>query len=368
MAIPLPQAPDVAFGQALNRGTNLFTQMMNRALEQKRLEEQKRQFGENKAWQREQWEALAPYRAAQLQNLQATMNLNPYRQQLLQQQILAAKHANDPMYEFNQFRNLASMMGGTPNQPMSQPMPNQEMGEGMGAFSPAGLQDAQSIADSAQGGQQAGGINLEMLKQNPMLRGFFKHKFGFDPLAEAPQTAEEKQQAALDLFRKKQEIKQAVIGDKVPLTGAMKTNLEKTIVGVDSALPVLQEVIQAYKQLPKGAETLSPAMYAVYNTKLNSIVDPLIAAYGLNVTDASADMVRKQVFRVTNEPLDKYRDRLVGFAKDLIRRRNDSYKNLKSGTVNPKDIFTDELFEGLKNETKIINGKKYTKINGEWHE
>ena len=58
-----------------------------------------------------------------------------------------------------------------------------------------GQQAQQFGLDKTKQGDQ-GGLNLDMFKKHPMLRGFFKHKFGVDPLASMPQTPEDKQAAA----------------------------------------------------------------------------------------------------------------------------------------------------------------------------
>ena len=52
------------------------------------------------------------------------------------------------------------------------------------------------------------GIDIELMKQHPMLRGWYKHHFGVDPLAPIAQTPEEKQAAILDTFIKKEKYKE----------------------------------------------------------------------------------------------------------------------------------------------------------------
>jgi hypothetical protein len=195
-----------------------------------------------------------------------------------------------------------------------------------------------------------------------------KAETGYNPYPKHVETPEEKDARALELYNKKLEAKKAKIGENVPLTGAMQTKLQGVVSGVDNALPVIEDLITDFKNLPTGSETFNPSAYAAYNAKANAIIEPLINAFGLNVTDATKEMMHDQVFRKTNEPLKKYKERLIDLAKEIIRRRDDSFKSLKSGSIDTKSKFTNEYFENLKNseETKIINGKLYHKINGEW--
>lgn len=343
----------------INTGSNLFSNIMRPILDREHQKQAEEHFKQQMA-----------LRKAAFARSGANSDI---QRKILEQQLLGLTHKNDPMYEFNQYKALENMIknGGKVGGAGQQlPMPTQEMGEGMGMFSPEGLQVAQQSTQSATGSGN-GGIDIELLKAHPALRGFAKKHLGYDPLAQPPQTPEEKQQMALDLFGKKEAIKAENKKDKpgeVPLTTAMKTKLQGVVTGVDNSLPVIKELIEGFDKLPTGAEWANPSEYAAYNAKANSIIEPLINAFGLNITDATKDMMHDQVFRKTNEPLAKYRNRLIDLAKEIIRRRNDSFGSINSGTINPKSEFTSDLFENMKNETKIINGKKYTKINGEWHE
>lgn len=348
MALDIPNVPGVlgSLLQGINTGGGLYSKLMQPILSREELAQKAKQHKDEMALRRA---ALA----------RAGANADIQRQ-LLQQQLISAQHANDPMYAFNQYKTLQDMIRGKTS---TSSAPSELAGQGMGVFSPEGLSNEQAMGGDNTGG--SGGIDLELLKQNPILRGFFKHQFRYDPLAETP---EEKNAAAFDLFKKKEEFKKGLTGDNVPLTTAMKTKLQGVVSGVDNSLPVIQELVNDFKNLPTGIETFNPSAYAAYNAKANSIIEPLINAFGLNVTDATKQMMHDQVFRKTNEPLSKYRDRLVDLAKEIIRRRDDSFKSLKAGAIDSKSQFTNEYFDSLKGETKELNGKKYRKIDGEWHE
>ncbi len=350
-----------ALMNGIRTGSNFYTNLMNPILQREHLK---------------QAADLDREHQKQLENhFQMNFGLSKQAAARAAQAAADAHKKMDPMYEINQYKALedwvkgqgaAQQEGSQQMNGAEQPtMPNQEMGEGKGMFTPQGMQEGQQSPQMGANTQQPNGMSgqdIELLKAHPMLRGFAKKHLGFDPMAQAPQTPAEKQAAALDLFKQKQAIKNGNIGDNVPITTAMKTKLQGVVTGVDNSLPVIKELIDNFKNLPTGAETWNPSAYASYNAKANSIIEPLINAFGLNVTDATKDMMHEQVFRKTNEPLAKYRDRLVDLAKEIIRRRDDSFKSIKSGSINPKSEFTNEFFENLAAPTVHLigpNGEDY---------
>jgi hypothetical protein len=64
---------------------------------------------------------------------------------------------------------------------------------------------------------------------------------GYDPLS-VTQTPEEKQAASLDLFKKKEAIRAAKSGGDIP-TNAVLTANQKALQGIDSSLPIIDELI-----------------------------------------------------------------------------------------------------------------------------
>ncbi len=222
--------------------------------------------------------------------------------------------------------------------PQQQPQilpPTQEMGQGMGMFSPDGMQEAQQappqqIQQRAPQGQ--GGMNFDALRQNPMLRGFFKHKFGFDPLAAAPQTPEDKQAAQLDLFRQKEELKKQNKGGETP-TNTVLTQNQQAIQGIDTVLPKLDDLIKNPQKV-YGPTDFSPSKKAAYNANTSGMIDTLVAAQSLPKVQASIDLVEQQIRRHTNESTDAYINRLKDLKQDLINRRNISKSVVKNRKVN----------------------------------
>lgn len=268
------------------------------------------------------------------------------QRKILEQQLLGLTHKNDPMYEINQFAALQNMLtGGGGGQGQAPAVPTQEMGEGMGMFTPEGMQEAQAAPVAPPtGGGQGGAINLDALRQNPLLRGFFKHKFGIDPLAPAALTQDEKDKHALDLFQQKENIKKQNKGGDVP-TNAVLTQNQQAIQGIDTVLPMLDELISS-KNIP-GIMNLSPGAKAAYNAKTSSMIDTLVAAQSLPKVQASIDLVEEQIRRKTGETVHDYKERLKDLKKDLMKRRVRSKDVLSNRKVNTAES---DDFAGMSDE------------------
>lgn len=280
----------------------------------------------------------------------------------------------DPMYEIQQYQALENWIkgqaaqqagqGGGGQMPGSQPAPTQEMGQGMGMFSPEGMQEAQNappvtaIAEQPTATAGMGGLDMNLLKAHPMLRGFAKKHLGFDPLAAVPQTPEEKQAAAIDLFKEKEKIKAAnKSGDTA--TNKVLTQNQQAVQAIDTVLPMVDEFINNPDKV-YGPGDFSPSKKAAYNAKTGGMIDLLVAAQSLPQVKESVKLVEDQIRRLTGEGTDAYIKRLKDFKKDLTARRSKAVS-----VVNSKKVDTTET---APSETKTIGGVKYEKINGEWHE
>lgn len=179
--------------------------------------------------------------------------MDPLRQKILQEQLLRLQHSNDPNYEFQQFQNLMNMMGGAqqPGQPEQaeghpQAMPQEAQmpyGEGQGMINHEAMPDTGIPMPQNEIAPSATKNPMDALKNNPMLRGFFKHKFGFDPLAVAPESPDQKRtndlQSKIELENLKTQNKGKAIEQKEVL--AVKKDLptlEKSLKGVDELLKI----------------------------------------------------------------------------------------------------------------------------------
>jgi hypothetical protein len=190
-----------------------------------------------------------------------------------------------------------------------------------------------------------------------MLRGWAKKHLGFDPLAQVPQTPQEKQAMALDLYEKKEALKAGNKGGDIP-TPAVLTQNQQALQGIDTVLPMLDELINEPSKV-YGKYDFSPSKKAAYNAKTSGMIDTLVAAQSLPKVQASIDLVEQQIRRATNESDEPYIKRLKDLKADLVLRRGKAQSVLQNKKINT---------EALPPETKTLAGKKYEKINGEWHE
>lgn len=159
----MPDLPGNALLKGLDTGGALFTRLMQPRLarEQQVLEREKQKQLDQHFLQKLMAEKEAAERSQAFQS-----RFDPQKMAIMQQQLLGLKQRNDPNYELNKFMNAAKAFGG-----------------------------------------ENGGVDVEQLKKNPLLRGFFKHKLGFDPLATAPQSPDEKIQSEIEKATKIDEAK-----------------------------------------------------------------------------------------------------------------------------------------------------------------
>ncbi len=184
LGIPLPSAD---FGGGLAKTSqNLFNQMLQKGIKDEDRKQSERHFEE----QLKLSKAAAARAGA----------MDPLRRMILEQQLQGLKNKNDPMYEVNQMKALMGMLSGGQGggQMPQEAAPTQEMGQGMGMFSPQGLADqsmpsvdnGDQTAPTAPNTAQGGTMDFTALRNNPMIRGLFKHKYGIDLGAETPDEKE----------------------------------------------------------------------------------------------------------------------------------------------------------------------------------
>lgn len=298
----MPTAAGLPFltgSQGLESGFNMGNRMLQQLLARQQLAQQGEQFQQQQAL-REQQEARAQQMA-------------PLQQQALKMEV-------DPSAKIDYLRQLLSGVSSLTSKP--------------------GARSGDEKSET--------GFDFSSIAQSPLGAALIKSVLKIDPYAETPQMKADRE---LNLFKQKEAIKsQSADGQK--LTPAVKTKLQNVITGVDSASPVLEELLQKDANIPMGYEWMNPSAYAAYNSMINSIVEPLIGAFGLNVTDATKQMVLGQVQRRTNESKQAYRKRLQTLFDDLKRRKSYAHSTLQKGTVE-QDIsnLSDEELQ------KIAEGK-----------
>jgi len=355
LGIPLPGDMAETLRRGVDTGSSMYSRIMQPILERERQKQAEKNFMRSQNQANEHFMQQMALRKAGLAQSGANSDL---QRRILEENLLGLQHRNDPMYEFNQFKALQDMitgggMGGgrSPAEPQ-QPAPAQEMGEGMGMFSPQGMQEAQkapSVTASAAGdtADAVGGVSLDALRQNPLLRGFFKHKFGYDPIA-MPQTPEDKRAASLDLFQQKENIKKQNKGGDIP-TNTVLTQNQQAIQGIKTVIPMLDELIKNPKSV-YGPTDFSPSKKAAYNAKTSGMIDTLVAAQSLPKVQASIDLVEQQIRRATNESVDSYIKRLKDLRKDLVNRQGRAKSVLENRKVDTgaRDDFSNMSDEELR--------------------
>lgn len=145
-----------------------------------------------------------------------------------------------------------------------------------------------------------------------------------------------------------------------PLTEKTKSTQQNIVTGVDSAIPSLKKILDL--DVPKQGiwNVFSPENQASYSGISGGAIDSIVAGMGLPKIQSSTDLVKDMVHRKSNEGEDHYKDRIRDLILDLHKRKKQALQTLTQG-INLKN---DEEIE----ETKVLNGKTYHKVNGEWHE
>jgi len=331
MALNIPNvgAPGTALLQGLNTGSSMFSRIMQPVLERERQKQQAEQFAQNLALRKQ---ALAKSGAnSDLQRL------------IMEQQLLGLQHQNDPMYEANNMKNLLGIFGGTQgaaqgapqdgSQMPQEPMPTQEMGQGLGMFTPEGLGQAQEQAQaSAQPSAAvpmtppAGGLDFEALKNNPLVRGLFKHKFGIDIGAETPE-----QKRAHDYDQKiKFAQKKADLEGKTTNTNAIKTLNQNIVNGVPKVKRQIEEIIKAAS--PINIPGYRGSSRAEHNALVAEAADTLIKAKGWPNTNMSLKNAKEILDRGSFESDSAYRERLKSLLSSLDTEWNQAKNVLGEGT------------------------------------
>ena len=306
--IPLPGNMIDSLMGGLKTGSSLYANAMHPIIEREKQKQLEQHFQE----QMKLSKAAAARNAA----------LMPYRLQELQDKHAAAQFERNMM---NQLMGGESSGGDMPGMsggsiPENTQVPTDEMGQGQGVFTPEGLAQAQQAL--APKPQQSGGPNnalMQKLMQNPMMRGWFKHKFGYDPLAPTAQTPEDKQAMAIDLFKQKEKVKQDNKAGDIA-TNKILTQNQSALQAIDTVIPMIDEFIE-HPETVYGQMDFSPSKKAAYEAKTGGMIDMLVAAQALPQVKESVELVKKQVERRANETTDAYIKRLKDFKKDLSARR-----------------------------------------------
>lgn len=188
--IPMPRSAGQAFSSSFDSGALMGNRLMQDLLQKAQMKQAAEQFQQNYALSKareDRASALQPY----------MMQSYGDRHKLLQQQIQSAIHKNDPMWELNQIKAMEAAFNGSPTankQDTAAQLPPDNALSPEGSIYPTAsvLGEEPLIFDPNRGKRSpempassgaSNGLNVEMFKQHPMLRGWVKHKYGIDPLA-----------------------------------------------------------------------------------------------------------------------------------------------------------------------------------------
>ena len=162
---------------------------------------------------------------------------------------------------------------------------------------------------------------------------------------------------------------------------------QKIIQSIDNAIPVIDDLLSGDAPGQLIGKYLHPDAQAAYEAKTATLTDSLVGALKLPQTNESINLVKKTTSAGILESDQSYRKRLNALKKDLMERRKKAAEvNYRGIELNLDDNDIPEEYKGSQSdnmllndalkdnsqmqfeEQKVINGKTYIKMNGEWHE
>lgn len=212
LGIPLPESPDRALYNAASMGTSIYNTLMQQA----RAREQSRRLEA----QNQRADKLQPYTIEHLiAQTQGLRGAESRASQMLPLQLQAVKDAHaramrlaDPNYEINQLKNLMNQFA-----PASQFIGSSQENPGMQSFIPSILSNnqQQNQMPPVAPTQNNSNIDMEQIKNNPILRGYFKKHFGIDLGAGESNVLHGPARDAADLAKLKKEVEAGRIEPEV---------------------------------------------------------------------------------------------------------------------------------------------------------
>lgn len=273
--IPMPDLPGNSFLKGIDTGSTMFSRLMQPALEREKQKQLDQHFLQRLIADREAAERSQAFQS----------RFDPLTKSIMQQKLQGLTQKNDPNYELNKFMNAAKAFGG---------------GEG--------------------------GINPEMLKQNPLLRGFFKHQLGFDPLATIPETPEQKHAGAIN---------QAISIDEAKSNRKKLDEIEKTAQALLPYLGKVNTIADILKRKPDLAGLTAPLANMLGMTKDEDVGTFLSAAQALQAHMAKEMSSRggygvSKLVEQAKPNLGKSTAYNTGVIKDLKQSMKESFEQMKS--------------------------------------
>lgn len=339
--------PFSGVAEAMARGHSIYQQKMARELQKQQLAQQAAHWQEQMQLERERLSRMG--------------RNDDLQRQMLMMQMQKMKHDMDPMAKWNDFQKIQQLItGGEKGE--GQESPQAEFGQGMGMFTPEGMQEAQKL----QGGEQSGNM-FEAMKNNPALRGFFKQQFGYDPL-NMPQTPEEKQQLAIE--KAKQE---ALITSNQKKTDELESSARALMPFAKDA----KTILDILKKKPDLTGNLTGLAH-----KINLTKDEDVAKFATAAQNLQASMVQKlgsrggyglsRIVEGVKPGISKSGSYNKGATKQLLQTMVDSFEEMQKEykRLNGKDLpfdfkeFKDALEEKAPTEKQNQKRWKFNQSTG----
>lgn len=144
----------------------------------------------------------------------------------------------------------------------------------------------------------------------------------------------------------------------VPTTANVTAN-QNVIQAIDNTLPGIAELKTLSVPREVMGMSFDPDASAKYNATVGGITDALVSALKLPKTNESISLVKSLVGRHPLESDASYKKRLTGLEKDLKQRKKNASQILTTKNAGGNSDLEPEA-------TKVLNGKTYHLVDGEW--
>jgi hypothetical protein len=315
--------------------------LLKKMLQKEFLKQKADQFAQEMAFKQQQESRLG-----------ANSGIN---RQILEEQLLGLKHKNDPMFEYKALQDMLTGGGQPPasndtSTGVESTGENVNGGDSPNTYVPPNNGDDMALGQPISAGQKAieaqqqesapadNGSQPDALMNNPLVRGFLKHKLGYDPFAPAAQTPAQKEATALDLFNKKEAIKkQNKSGTGEVLTDKTKSKYQAVVGGATTALPIIDNIIEMTKKGNVPGQAIGALFkrdkQATYKGEVSTLLDGIRNAYTIPNTDSGTEKAEDKVLRKSGESDSNYITRLQTIRKQIVNRQEDAKAKLHGGNI-----------------------------------
>ncbi len=363
--IPMPDLPGNSLLKGLQTGGDLYSKYMQPIIQREQIAQQQRDLAErgqyhqgsleqNKAQLEQQWKQHLQDLALRQQTENRIGSLAPLQRQQLQFALQKAEREADPqkqMSYINQVLNGIESMNGQQGGQQSQ----QSSAQGISPFQGQGMPNAQQMEN------QVAPPSKEQIQQgflSPQQRREMALNMMGVKIPKVTETPDQKRQREIETFKEKEAIKAQNKASGAPTSSVITSN-QNIIQAANNIIPQIDTLIAS--DIPNQFVNMSPDLQKSYESRYKSLADGLMTAFKWPKTDQALTMAKDLVKKGAFESDDAYKKRLEELKQEVISRQGQSVAALEQNKISANPI-------KAKKETKTIDGKKYEKINGEWHE